>query len=72
MMTLDQSLANLVRRRLVTYDAALAQAIRPSDFALQFRGASASPHPGWARSASLVEANPGAGHDQFEIETEGK
>jgi twitching motility protein PilT len=71
MMTLDQSLANLVRRRLVTYDAALAQAIRPSDFALQFRGASATPHPGWAASATVAD-NPGAGHDQFEIETESK
>lgn len=75
MMTLDQSLANLVRRRLVTYDAALARASRPSELALLLRGASATPNPGWASSATLID-NPGAGNDRIndriEIETEGK
>jgi twitching motility protein PilT len=73
MMTFDQSLANLVKQRLVPYEAALALATRPSDFALLFRGASAAPHPGWANGrATVVDVNPGAGHDKLEIETERK
>jgi twitching motility protein PilT len=72
MMTLDRSLANLVKQRLVTYDEALAHAARPSDFALLFRGASGSPHPGWASGPTAVAVNPGAGHDEIEIENEGK
>ncbi len=40
MFTFDQSLADLVQRRLVTYDAALRQSSSPSDFALLFRGVS--------------------------------
>jgi twitching motility protein PilT len=75
MMTLERSLANLVKQRLVTYEAAVAHATRPSDFALQFRGASATPHPGWANGLVAVAANPGAGHDEhdeIENETESK
>jgi len=38
MMSFDQSLAELVRRRLVTYEEALTNSSRPDDFALTFRG----------------------------------
>lgn len=38
MMTFDQCLTDHVRRRLVTYEAALAVATRPDDFALAFHG----------------------------------
>ncbi len=38
MVTFDQSLADLVQRRLVTYDEALANSSKPDDFALTFRG----------------------------------
>jgi twitching motility protein PilT len=38
MMTFDQCLADLVQRRLVTYETALASSTTPDDFALQFRG----------------------------------
>ena len=38
MQTFDQSLMDLVKRQLVTYDEALSQATRPADFALAFRG----------------------------------
>ncbi|HWO18897.1 MAG TPA: PilT/PilU family type 4a pilus ATPase [Kofleriaceae bacterium] len=72
MMTFDRSLANLVKQRLVTYEAAVAHTTRPSDFALQFRGASASPHPGWANGHVALAANPGAGHDEIENKTSGK
>jgi twitching motility protein PilT len=38
MMTFDQCLAELVHKKLVTYETALASSTTPDDFALQFRG----------------------------------
>jgi twitching motility protein PilT len=38
MMTFDQSLADLVKRKLVTYEIAVKHSSSPSDFALLFRG----------------------------------
>jgi twitching motility protein PilT len=38
MISFDQSLMDLVRRKLVTYDEALAQATNADDFALRYRG----------------------------------
>ena len=38
MVSFDQSLSELVRRRLVTYEEALKNSSRPDDFALTFRG----------------------------------
>jgi twitching motility protein PilT len=72
MMTLEQSLASLVKQRLVTYEEAAKHAVRASDFALLFRGASQAPHPGWATGLVAVAVTPGAGHDEIENETEGK
>jgi twitching motility protein PilT len=40
MMSFDQSLTELVQRRFVTYEEALANATNPDDFALHFRGVS--------------------------------
>ena len=40
MMTFDQCLADLVQRRLITYETALSSSTTPDDFALQFRGVS--------------------------------
>jgi twitching motility protein PilT len=40
MMTFDQSLAELVKQRLVTYEEAVKHSSSPSDFALLFRGVS--------------------------------
>ncbi|MEE9384645.1 MAG: type IV pilus twitching motility protein PilT [Nannocystaceae bacterium] len=41
MMSFDQSLTDLVQRKLITYDTALTAATNPEDFALYFRGVSA-------------------------------
>jgi twitching motility protein PilT len=71
MMTFDQSLANLVRQRLVTYDEAIKHTTSPSDFALLFRGVSGT-HRAWANGLAAVDVNPGAGHDELEIKNEGK
>jgi twitching motility protein PilT len=70
MKTLDQSLVNLVRQRVVTYDEALKHTTSPSDFASLFRGASGI-HLAWVNGAA-ADANPGAGHDEIEIDNEGK
>jgi Tfp pilus assembly ATPase PilU len=63
MMTFDQCLADLVHRRLITYETALSSSTTPDDFALQFRGVSkageavaqgepkAQPAPGVPRDA---------------------
>ena len=40
MISFDQSLTELVRGNLVTYEEALASATNPDDFALAFRGVS--------------------------------
>ncbi|MSP62546.1 MAG: type IV pilus twitching motility protein PilT [Myxococcales bacterium] len=43
MFSFDQCLADLVQRRLVTYEEALANASKPDDFALTFRGFGTGP-----------------------------
>jgi twitching motility protein PilT len=68
MMTFDQSLAALVKDRLVTYDEAVMHSTSPSDFALLFRGVSGSAHQ--SRAPATAEPTIGApGHDEFEIDT---
>jgi Tfp pilus assembly ATPase PilU len=66
-MTFDQSLANLVKQRLVTYEQAVKHSTSPSDFALLFRGVSGSAQKTWVPGG--MESTTGAsGHDEFEIE----
>jgi hypothetical protein len=45
MVSFDQSLTELVQRRLVTYEMALAASTNPDDFALYFRGVSEGAGP---------------------------
>lgn len=71
MMSFDQSLANLVKQKFVTYDDALKASSSPSDFALLFRGVSNSAGGGpssWQAGTS-AQTSSGAGHDTFEIES---
>ena len=58
MMTFDQCLADLVQRRLITYEIALASSTTPDDFALQFRGVSKA---GEAVTPGAPKAQPAAG-----------
>ena len=67
MMTFDQCLTDLVQRRLVTYEDALANATRPADFDLAFRGfgkgsaeAASNAPPQTARAPSPAPATAGA------------
>jgi twitching motility protein PilT len=47
MQTFDQSLMNLVRQNLITYQEALRQASNPDDFALRFQGVSSTSDSKW-------------------------
>ncbi len=66
MISFDQSLASLVKQRLVTYEEAVKNSSSPADFALQFRGVSNGADAAFAGGAT---SKPGAlGNDEFEIE----
>ncbi|MGE0550263.1 MAG: type IV pilus twitching motility protein PilT [Kofleriaceae bacterium] len=69
MVTFDQSLAALVKQRLVTYEEAVKHSSSPSDFALLFRGVSGSASPWQGGGDQANAAKPGAGNDEFEIES---
>src|SRR5581483_3967802 len=47
MQTFDQSLMQLWRENLITFDEALAQSSNPDDFALKARGISSSSDSRW-------------------------
>jgi twitching motility protein PilT len=47
MQTFDQSLMQLVRQELITYQEALRQATNPDDFALRFQGVSSTSDAKW-------------------------
>ena len=47
MQTFDQSLMQLVKDELVTYDEALKHVTNPDDFALRFRGIASTSHSQW-------------------------
>ena len=67
MQSFDQSLAQLVKQRLVTYDEALKNSTTPSDFALLFRGVSGGATAGY--SPDKGKHSGGApSHDEFEID----
>jgi twitching motility protein PilT len=72
MMSFDQSLAGLVKQRLVTYEEAVKHSTSPSDFALMFRGVSGGANQQWQGGASPAlssESPAGApSHDEFEID----
>jgi twitching motility protein PilT len=71
MISFDQSLTELVRAQLITYEAALAHATNPDDFALAFRGVSrggnAVDDPSAGREPEL-EVEPDAEDGDFKID----
>ncbi len=66
MITFDQSLSNLVKQRLVTYEEAVKNSTSPSDFALLFRGVSAGREAGWTPTS---DAKAGGANAEFEIDS---
>ena len=63
MISFDQSLTELVRGDLVTYEEALASSTNPDDFALAFRGVSRGTNPVGAARKAPGAGGPYAGHD---------
>ena len=59
MVSFDQSLMDLVQRKLISYEAALGQATNPDDFALRYRGI--------GRGGDVVDPQ---GHDAEGAQTE--
>ena len=55
MQTFDQSLTQLVKEGLVTYDEALNHVSNPDDFALRFRGIASTSEASWAEFADAGE-----------------
>ena len=69
MISFDQSLAGLVKQRLVTYEEAIKHSSSPSDFALLFRGVSGGANQQWAGGAAPSDSGEGAqSNDEFEID----
>jgi twitching motility protein PilT len=58
MQTFDQSLMNLVKRKLVSYDEALRYVSNADDFALRFRGISATSDSTWDDFEGSDEGEP--------------
>ena len=73
MISFDQSLATLVKERLVTYEEAAKHSSSPSDFALLFRGVSGGSTP-WQPGAAPGAPSPASGEkpNEFEIDRFGK
>ncbi len=74
MQTFDQSLAELVLAKLVTYQDAVRHASNPDDFALYFRGVSKSTDVDWSDTNLQYKGDPAGGAarvpgktDDFEI-----
>jgi len=81
MQTFDQSLMQLVKNKLVTYDEALKHVTNPDDFALRFRGIDSTSDGTWddfekgqgekeeePEKTEEPEAAPAASKDEFDIE----
>ena len=56
MQTFDQSLMQLLQRKLITYDEALKQCTNPDDFALKVKGVSSSTDTTWDAFQSEPES----------------
>jgi twitching motility protein PilT len=68
MVSFDQSLIELVQRRLVTYEEALRHSTTPDDFALAFRGVSGgSGQDEWAREQIRLHNQPAPGRPSGQI-----
>lgn len=72
MQSFDQSLAEIVRDRKITYEEALKQSTSPSDFALLFRGVSGATENWQGQDKSGGNAETGTANQEFEIDRFGK
>jgi twitching motility protein PilT len=73
MQSFDQSLAQLVKEKLVTYEMALKNSSNPSDFALLFRGVSGGGGDEWQQEQVAKQAGGGhGGSSDLDIDRFGK
>jgi twitching motility protein PilT len=78
MVSFDQSLADLVKSRLITYEQAARQSSTPSDFALLFRGVSGGAGEEWDSGFKTVQNTSASGQtakggtSELDIERFGK
>ncbi|HKE19004.1 MAG TPA: type IV pilus twitching motility protein PilT [Kofleriaceae bacterium] len=78
MVSFDQSLADLVKSRLITYEQAARQSSSPSDFALLFRGVSGGAGEEWDSGFKTVQNTSASGQtakggiSELDIERFGK
>ncbi|MEN8183362.1 MAG: type IV pilus twitching motility protein PilT [Myxococcota bacterium] len=78
MQTFDQSLMNLVKNKLVTYDESLKHVSNPDDFALRFRGIASTSDGTWddfeagedEKESPSEDAAPAARGDRPELDIE--
>ncbi len=68
MVSFDQSLASLVKQKLVTYEEAVKHSSSPSDFALLFRGVSGGGTQWQGAAGGNSAAAAGGSNDDFEID----
>src|SRR5205823_11975299 len=64
MISFDQSLIDLVQRKLVTYEEALRHSSTPDDFALAFRGVSGGGTGDAWQQEQVIKANIPQAHPQ--------
>jgi len=71
MQTFDQSLMSLVKKKLISYEEALKHVSNPDDFALRFRGISATSDSTWDDFEPSPEAieEPGKDGEKKEDDT---
>jgi twitching motility protein PilT len=72
MQTFDQSLMSLVKKKLVSYEEALKHVSNPDDFALRFRGISATSDSTWDDFEGSPAAIEEPGGDEEKKETDAK
>jgi twitching motility protein PilT len=68
MQTFDQSLAELVQRKLVTYEEALKNSSNPGDFALLFSGVSGGGGDDWTQEQVAKAAGKTAGRQSSDYD----
>ena len=63
MQTFDQSILELLKKGLISYDEAISQASNPADFDLQVKGITSTSDMGWKDAGENTEPKPTATSD---------
>jgi twitching motility protein PilT len=63
MQTFDQSILELLKKGLISYEEAMSQASNPADFDLQVKGITSTSDMGWKDAGESAEAKPASPSD---------